>query len=156
MDALAAYFQIDVRKLDQPKATFMLHSGRYFFRKTIMGNQLSRETWLKASNEVTKNLDGVFKLVDNLLIGGWDCAQLAERLEAFLARCQKAGMTHASNKVQLGSKVREAIKKRLFWAMYTVHFALYTVHSTRYIGNNSRPVVLMRLFHCLSPLTKSF
>ena len=91
----------------------MMHSGRYFFRKTIMGNQLSRDTWIKASNEVTKNLDGVFKLVDNLLIGGRDCAQLAERLEAFLARCQKAGMTIASKKVQVGSKVREAIKKRL-------------------------------------------
>ena len=41
MDALAAYFQIKVRKMHQPKTTFMLHSGRYFFRKTVMGNCLS-------------------------------------------------------------------------------------------------------------------
>ena len=70
MDALAAYFQINVRKRDQPKTTFMLHSGRYFFRKTVMGNRLSSDTWLKASDEVTENLGGLFKLVDNLLIGG--------------------------------------------------------------------------------------
>ena len=35
MDALAAYFQIKVRKEDRHKMTFMLHSVRYFFRKTV-------------------------------------------------------------------------------------------------------------------------
>ena len=74
MDALLAYFQINVKKQDQPKTTIMLHSGRYFFRKTVMGNRLSSDTWLKASDEVTENLDSVFKLVDDLLIGGRDYA----------------------------------------------------------------------------------
>ena len=46
MDALAAYFQIRVAKEHPPKTTFMLHSGRYFFRKTVMGNRLSSDTWL--------------------------------------------------------------------------------------------------------------
>ena len=105
MNALAAYFQIKVRKMDQPKTTFMLYSGRYFFRKTVMGNRLSSNTWLKPSNAVTENLDGVFKLVDDMLIGAKDYTQLAERLEALLKRCKDAGMTLASNKVQVGSKV---------------------------------------------------
>ena len=70
-----------------------------------MGNRLSSDTWLKASNEVIKNLPGVFKLVDDLLIGGRDYAQLAERVEALLKRCQDSGMTLASNKVQVGTKV---------------------------------------------------
>ena len=48
----------------------MLHSGRYFFRKTLMGNRLSSNTWLRASDEVIKGLTGVFKLVDDMLIGG--------------------------------------------------------------------------------------
>ena len=48
----------------------MLHCGRYFFRKTVMGNRLSSDTWLRASDEVTKNLDGIFKLLDDLIIGG--------------------------------------------------------------------------------------
>ena len=76
MDALAAYFQINVAKEDQHKTTFMLNTGRYYFRKTVMGNRLSSDTWLKASNEVIKGLPGVFKLVDNLLIGGNDYTQL--------------------------------------------------------------------------------
>ena len=38
MDALAAYFHIKVRKEDCHKTTFMLHFGRYFLRKTTMGN----------------------------------------------------------------------------------------------------------------------
>ena len=68
MDALAAYFQIKIRKKDRHKTTFMLHSGRYFFRKTVMGNRLSSDTWLRARDEVIENLDGVFKLVDDLII----------------------------------------------------------------------------------------
>ena len=37
-----------------------------------------------------------------------------------------------------------------------VHCTFYIVHGTRYIGNNSRPLVLMILFHCMSTLKKSF
>ena len=47
----------------------------------------------------------MFKLVDDLLIGGCDNKELAERMEALLARCQKAGMTLTTNKVQVGRKV---------------------------------------------------
>ena len=47
----------------------------------------------------------MFKLVDNMLMGGRDYAQLADRFEALLKRCRKAGMTLASNKVQVGSRV---------------------------------------------------
>ena len=90
LDALTAYFQIKlllkVRKEDRHKTTFMLHSGRYFFRKTIMGNRLSSDTWLRASDEVTKGLEGVDKLEDDLIIGGNDYTQLAERLDALLMR----------------------------------------------------------------------
>ena len=74
LDVLAAYFPIKVRKEDRHKTTFMLHSGRYFFRKTVMGNRLSSDTWLRASDEVIEGLPGVFKLVDDMLIGGKDYA----------------------------------------------------------------------------------
>ena len=99
LDALAAYFQIKVGKEDWLKTTFMLHSGRYFFRKTVMGNRLSSDAWLRSSDEVIERLEGVYKLVDDLIIGGKDYVQLAERLEALLMRCRKAGMTLTSNKV---------------------------------------------------------
>ena len=69
MDALVAYFQIKVRKEDRHKTTFKLHSGRYVFRKTVMGNRLSSDTWLRASDEVIENLDSIFKLEDDLIIG---------------------------------------------------------------------------------------
>ena len=52
-----------------------------------------------------KGLHGVFKLMDDMLMGGKDYTQLAERLEALLNRCREAGMTLASNKVQVASWV---------------------------------------------------
>ena len=78
----------------------MLHSGRYFFPKTVMGNPMSSDTWLRASDEVIEGLPGVFKLVDDMLIGG--------KALALFKRCRKAGMTLASNKVQVGSRVNFA------------------------------------------------
>ena len=50
----------------------------------VMCNRLSSDTWLRASDKVIEGLDGVFKLVDDLLIGGWDYIHLAERVEALL------------------------------------------------------------------------
>ena len=47
----------------------------------------------------------VFRLADDLLVWERDYTQLAERVGALLKRCQEAGMTLASNKVQVGSKV---------------------------------------------------
>ena len=44
MDALVAYFQIKVTKEHRKQITLMLHSGRYFFCKTVMGNGLSSNT----------------------------------------------------------------------------------------------------------------
>ena len=105
MDALAAYFQIYIAESDTHKTTIMLNQGRFYFRKTFMGNWLSSDSWLKASNEVIEDLPRVFKLVDNRLIGGRDYKELAERVGALLNRCRKAGMTLASNKVQVGMKV---------------------------------------------------
>ena len=65
IDALGAYFLIYVAKEDKHKTIFLLSQGRYVFCKTVMGNRLSSYTWLKASDEVIKELPGVFKLVDD-------------------------------------------------------------------------------------------
>ena len=47
----------------------------------------------------------VYKLGADLLIGGRNHTKLAERVQMLLERCQVAGMTLASNKVQVGKKV---------------------------------------------------
>ena len=70
-----------------------------------MGNKLSSDTWLRASDEVTNGLPGTYKLVDDILIGAADYDELARRLEALLVRCDAADMTLSSNKVQVGRRV---------------------------------------------------
>ena len=72
---------------------------------TIVGNKLSRNTWLRASNEVTNGFLGVLKLVDDILIGAPDYKELAMRMEALLARGNTLDMTLSSNKVQVGPRV---------------------------------------------------
>ena len=105
MDALSTYYQVKIRPSDVHKTTFIVNNKRYQFLSTVMGNKLSSDTWLRASDEVTNGLPGVFKLVDNLLIGGRDYAELAARVDALLARCQAVNMTLSSNKIQVGPRV---------------------------------------------------
>ena len=84
MDALAAYFQIDVAESTMNKTTFLPNMVRYYFCNTVMGNRLFSDSWLKARNEVIKGLPGVFQLVDDLLIGGCHYEQLVEMVGALL------------------------------------------------------------------------
>ena len=50
-------------------------------------------------------MDGVYKLVNDFLIGGHNYTQFAERVDPLLKKCQEARMTLVSNKVQVGRKV---------------------------------------------------
>ena len=75
MHALSAFFHIDMVKEDQHKTNLMLNQGRYFFCKTVLDNGLTSDTWVKTSDKVVAGLPVVFKLVDNLLIGGRDYTQ---------------------------------------------------------------------------------
>ena len=73
--------------------------------RTVMGSKLLRDTWLRASDKIISGLPGVYKLVDDLLVGGKDYVELASRVSALLERCRGAGITLSSNKVQCGSRV---------------------------------------------------
>ena len=105
IDCLSAYYQVKIRPSDVPKTCFLVNNKRFQFLSTVMGNKLSSDTWLRASDEVTNGLPGTFKLVDDILIGATDYEQLSVRLEALLVRCDAADMTLSSNKVQVGEKV---------------------------------------------------
>ena len=70
-----------------------------------MGNKLSSDTRLRASDEVTNGLPGIYKLVDDIQISAPDYEQVAVRLEALLVICDEADMTLSSNKGQVGKKV---------------------------------------------------
>ena len=70
-----------------------------------MGNKLSSDTWLRASDEVNNYLPRVSNLVDDILIGACDYEELGWRMDALLATCETADMTLSSNKVQVGLRV---------------------------------------------------
>lgn len=104
MDALSAYFQIEVAECDLHKTTFMLNTGShikiFYLRKTVTGNSLLSDSWLRASNEVIKGLPGIFKQVENLLIGR---ARL--RVTCGDSWSSAGEVPEGSNKVQVGPKV---------------------------------------------------
>ena len=92
-------------KRNQYKTTFLINQGRSFFRKTVMANKLSSDSWMRASDKVIYGLEGVNKLVGDLPIAGKDYTQMVEKMEELLERCREAGMTLVGNHVQVRKKV---------------------------------------------------
>ena len=104
MEALSVYFQIEVAECDLHNTTFMLNTRSHIkifnLRKTVTGNSLLSDSWLRASNEVIKGLPGIFKQVENLLIGR---ARL--RVTCGDSWSSAGEVPEGSNKVQVGPKV---------------------------------------------------
>ena len=70
-----------------------------------MGNLLSLDSWLRDSDDVIRELPGVYEPVDDLLVGGKNTHHLAERFWVLLESCREGGMKLASNKVQFGRQI---------------------------------------------------
>ena len=83
----------------------MRNQGRFYSCKTVMGNLLSLDSRLRASDEVIHGLPGFYKLFNDLLMGARNYTELAERMMGLLKRSREAGMALGRNKIQVGKKV---------------------------------------------------
>ena len=56
IDVLSAYYEVIIRPSDVPKTCFIVNDQRYQFLSRVMGNKVSSDTWVRASDEVTNGL----------------------------------------------------------------------------------------------------
>jgi hypothetical protein len=107
-DAVSGYFQIPLDYKSSLLTTFILPEGRFRYTRAPMGLNASSDEWCARSDAALEGLQGVHKIVDDILVAAESWPQLRERVTAVLRRCREHGITLAGDKAQVGSEVKFA------------------------------------------------
>jgi hypothetical protein len=105
LDALHGYFQIPLDKESQMLTAFLLPQGRFFYKVAPMGLNPSGDWWCSKSDEALVGLEGVTKLVDDILVQAETREVLIQRIRAVLDRCRTHGIVLSKKKVEIGQRV---------------------------------------------------
>ncbi|NJL70883.1 MAG: hypothetical protein HC888_04345 [Candidatus Competibacteraceae bacterium] len=108
LGAVQGYFQIPLDEESSHLTTFLLPSGRYRYLRAPMGLSSSSGAWCQQSDEAISGLEGVTKLVDDILIQAPSLAVLRDRIRAVLDRCREHGITISRRKFLYGPEVEFA------------------------------------------------
>jgi hypothetical protein len=73
--------------------TFILPLGKFRYTRAPMGLNASSDEFCRRTDEALAGVDGVVKVVDDILVQAEDYNQLEERLEQVLERCRAACIT---------------------------------------------------------------
>ncbi len=108
LDAKQGYHQIVLDEKSRDLTTFITPWGRFRYKRAPMGLSSSGDEFCRRGDQALHGLEGVHKLVDDVLVTGVDEQQLKDRLRQVLERCEKAGITLSKKKLQVGSSVKYA------------------------------------------------
>ena len=107
-DCLKGYWQIEVDKKSRHLTTFLTEFGRYRYLRAPMGLSSSGDEFCRRTDEAMHDLEGVKKLVDDILIFADDDETLLKRIRSVFKRCKEWGITLAKSKFQYGNSVKFA------------------------------------------------
>ena len=97
-DCKHGYWQIELAKESRPYTFFMTDWGRYQYERAPMGLISSDDEFCARSDRALANIQGVFKLVDDILVHGESYAEQLEHIKTVLARCKEYGITLSKDK----------------------------------------------------------
>ena len=105
VDCLHGYFQIRLAKESRYLTTFVSPFGTFWYNVAPMGIPSSSDEWNKRSDAALAGLEGVYKLVDDVLVAAPDYDTLFKRLEAVFEACVKNNITLKKSKFEIGTEV---------------------------------------------------
>ncbi len=108
LDAVKGYFQIELDMESRALTTFLTPRGRFRFTRAPMGLASSSDEYCQRTDQVLEGIEGIQKIVDDILIYGSSYEQLLERLEQVLTRCRQHSITLSKKKAEVDQKVKFA------------------------------------------------
>ena len=105
MDCLQGYFQIPLAEESRDITTFVSPYGTFRYCVAPMGVPSSSDEYNRRSDDALAGLEGVHKLVDDILVVASNYEQLFVRVEAVLTACQENNITLKYSKFQMGNEV---------------------------------------------------
>ena len=107
-DCKSGYWQIVLDEKSRPLTTFLTEFGRYRYLRAPMGLNSSGDEFCRRTDEAMEGLEGVKKLVDDVLVFAPDDETLLKRIKKVFQRCQEWRITLTKTKFQYGSSVKFA------------------------------------------------
>ena len=108
VDFLKGFYQIPLSECSQQATAFICERGTFVYLRAPMGLNASGDEFCRRSDDALAGLTGIVKLIDDVLIFGDTEIQLYDRLEAVIQRCQGAGITLSSKKIDIGRQMNFA------------------------------------------------
>ena len=100
-DARHGYWQVPLAAESRPLTCFITPFGRYVCNRAAFGINSISEWYNRRMDKVTAGLEGVRKIVDDILIYAPSPSILKKRACAFLDRCRQHGITLKRTKSQV-------------------------------------------------------
>ena len=108
LDATQCYHQVPLDYDSSKLTTFLLAHGRFRLLRAPMGLSCSSDEFCRRSDEVIRDLPGVRKLVDDILIQAPSLEVLKNRISELLKRCRTHHFTLSQKKFEIGRTVNFA------------------------------------------------
>jgi hypothetical protein len=105
LDAVQGYYQVPLDKESSDLTTFLLPDGKYKFLRAPMGLKPSSDEWCIRSDAAFKNIPGLLKIVDDLLIQAPDKHTAFKYLKKVLQAAMKSEITLSKSKIKRGPSV---------------------------------------------------
>ena len=103
LDALWGYYQIELDEESRYITCFITEFGTYEFCRAPMGMNSSGDEFCRRSDDAIQGLEGVLKLVDDILVFASNYGELFKRVEAVLQRCTEHNITLSKKKIEIGN-----------------------------------------------------
>ena len=104
LDCLWGYYQIPLDERSRYITRFIHELGVFEYLRAPMGLNASGDEFCARSDEAVEGLDGVVKLIDDILVYADTLEQLFERAENVLKACQEKNITLSLKKLQIGTR----------------------------------------------------
>ena len=105
LDALHGYHQLELDEESRKLTTFLLPSGRYRYKRGPMGLRSTGDVWCFRSDVVVNDIEGCFKIVDDILVAARNMKELRQKLEEILKRCVQAGLVIHRRKIKIATSI---------------------------------------------------
>ena len=103
LDARSGYWNIKLEEESSFLTTFNTPFGRYRFKRMPFGLVSAQDEFQRLIDEALGDLDGVFSLIDDILITGRTIEEHDANLRAVLERCKKINLKLNRDKLVIGA-----------------------------------------------------
>ena len=105
LDCVSGYHQIPLDEESSYLTTMLLPSGRYRYLRAPMGLNASSDEFCRRTDWALQGLNGVLKLVDDIIVFAPSIEILKTRLNAVIERCQTNNIILSKKKFEIGKQV---------------------------------------------------